>query len=130
MSSNVWSQTALVERALIMAIQRRRPEKSVVVHSDRGSQYMSMDYQQLLHRLGFIASASQTGNYYDNATMESFWHSLKVECLYRDKIESIEQTRSKIFDYIEGFYNSKRAHSALDYLSPDQFNHSSFQPSF
>jgi putative transposase len=121
--------SSLVERALIMALQRRRPENSVIVHSDRGSQYMSMDYQQLLRKLGFIASASQTGNCYDNATMESFWHSLKVECLYRDKIQSIEQTRSKVFDYIEGFYNSKRAHSALGYLSPNQFNHSSFQPS-
>jgi transposase InsO family protein len=115
-------RTELVERALVMALRGRRPDDTVIVHSDQGSQYMSMAYQRMLKKLGFKPSASRRGNCYDNATMESFWHSLKVESLYRHKILSVEQTRSLVFEYVETFYNSKRLHSALNYMTPNQFD--------
>lgn len=115
-------RTELVERALVMALRTRRPEHTVIVHSDQGSQYMSMAYQMMLEKLGFKPSASRRGNCYDNATMESFWHSLKVESLYRHKVLPMEQTRSLVFEYIETFYNAKRLHSALNYMTPNQFD--------
>ena len=114
--------TALIEQALLLAIKQRRPQKEVIVHSDQGSQYMSQAYQALLKRLGCIPSVSKRGYCYDNATMESFFHSLKVECLYRHPVLPIEQTRSLIFRYIETFYNPIRCHSSLNYLSPNAFD--------
>lgn len=114
--------TALIEQALLLAIKQRRPQKQVIVHSDQGSQYVSQAYQALLKRLSCIPSVSKRGYCYDNATMESFFHSLKVECLYRHPVLPIEQTRSLIFRYIETFYNPIRHHSSLNYLSPNEFD--------
>ena len=114
--------TALIEQAFLMAMKQRQPTTPVVVHSDQGSQYMSQAYQSLLKRLNCIPSVSKRGHCYDNAMMESFFHSLKVESLYRYPVLPVEQTKSLIFNYIEGFYNPKRTHSALNYLSPNDFD--------
>ena len=111
----------LVMSALTMAIWRRRPEQGVVVHSDRGSQYASEDYQALLEANGFLGSMSRKGDCYDNAAMESFFHSLKVEqvndCRYRTR----EEATADVFEYIETYYNTIRRHSTLKYLSPRDF---------
>jgi transposase InsO family protein len=111
----------LVMSALTMAVWRRRPEPGVVVHSDRGSQYASGDYQALLETHGFLCSMSRKGDCYDNAAMESFFHSLKVEqvndCRYRTR----EEAKADVFEYIETYYNRKRRHSGLQYLSPRDF---------
>lgn len=112
----------LITQALLMAVKQRQPDHPVIVHSDQGSQYMSQTYQTLLNRLNCIPSVSKRGNCYDNAMMESFFHSMKVESLYRYPVLPIEQTRSLVFNYIEGFYNPKRGHSALNYLSPNAFD--------
>jgi len=114
--------TALFEEALLMGIKKRQPAEAVIVYFDQGSQYMSQAYQALLQRLGCIPSVSKRGYCYDNAMMESFFHSMKVECLYRHPVLPVEQTRSLIFNYSEGFYNQKRHHSSLNYLSPNDFD--------
>jgi len=92
-----------------------------LLHSDRGIQYASGDYRQALGEAGLIASMSRRGNCYDNATMESFWATLKLELVYRRCFDTRAQARTQIFDYIETFYNRQRAHSALDYHSPVDF---------
>jgi putative transposase len=112
----------LVIRALDQAIQRRLPSKGCLHHSDRGSQYASQDYRQLLARHGFVASMSRAGNCYDNAAMESFWSSLKAEGLSQPLADEAA-TRLAVFDYIETFYNPQRRHSALGYQSPVDFEH-------
>lgn len=114
--------TPLIEQALLMARKQRQPTSPVVVHSDQGSQYLSQAYQALLNSLGYIASVSKRGYCYDNARMESFFHSMKVESIYRYPVLPIEQTRSLVFNYIESFYNPIRSHSALNYLSPNDFD--------
>jgi len=116
--------TALVNQALQMAWLNRRPSAGVLHHSDRGSQYTSEAYQQQLANLGCQVSMSRTGNCYDNAVMESFFATLKVECAasrFRTKAEA----RTAIFEYIEGWYNPQRLHSSLGYLSPVDFELSS-----
>ncbi len=111
----------LAMSALTMAVWRRRPEPGVVVHSDRGSQYASGDYQALLETHGFLCSMSRKGDCYDNAAMECFFHSLKVEqvndCRYRTR----EEAKADVFEYIETYYNAIRRHSTLNYLSPREF---------
>lgn len=111
----------LMLEALRQAVRQRRPQPGLIHHSDRGSQYASGEYQAALHKHGFMASMSGKGNCYDNATMESFFHSLKVERVYRMIYHTWEEARRDLFDYIEMFYNRKRRHSALDYLSPVAF---------
>jgi len=111
----------LMLTALRNAILQRRPGTGLLHHSDRGSQYASREYRAELRKHGFIASMSGKGNCYDNATMESFFHSLKVERVHRMRYESREEARKDLFDYIEMFYNRKRRHSALGYLSPVAF---------
>ena len=113
--------TALVLKALAMALLHRRPPAKLLFHTDRGVQYASGDYRQALANAGLIASMSRRGNCYDNATMESFWSTLKLELIYRHSFDTRTQARMQIFDYIETFYNRQRAHSALDYLSPVDF---------
>lgn len=113
--------TALVLTALDMALVHRQPARDLLFHSDRGVQYASADYRQRLAQAGFIASMSRKGNCYDNATMESFWSSLKLDLVYRRTFASHQQARSAIFDYIECFYNRQRSHSALGYCSPVDF---------
>lgn len=113
--------TALVLNALAMALLHRCPPAKLLFHTDRGVQYASGDYRQALGDAGLIASMSRRRNCYDNATMESFWATLKLELVYRSCFETRAQARLQIFDYIEMFYNRQRAHSALDYHSPVDF---------
>ena len=111
----------LVMQALNMAINRRKPAKGLICHSDRGSQYASYEYQGMLWKNGFIASMSRKGNCWDNAVMESFFHSMKVELLYGRRYYTKEKTEQLIFEYIEVYYNRKRLHSALGYKSPEEY---------
>lgn len=113
--------TLLVLKALAMALLHRCPPTKLLLHTDRGVQYASADYRQALERAGLIASMSRKGNCYDNATMESFWATLKLELVYRCSFTTRAQAKTHIFDYIETFYNRQRAHSALDYHSPVDF---------
>jgi transposase InsO family protein len=113
--------TALVLKALFMALLHRQPPTSLLFHSDRGVQYASADYRSALSQAGLVASMSRKGNCYDNAAMESFWSTLKLELVYRRDFQTHTHARSEIFDYIEVFYNRQRSHSALNYLSPVDF---------
>ena len=113
--------TSLVLKALDMALLHRKPPANLLFHSDRGVQYASGDFRQALSQASLVASMSRKGNCYDNATMESFWSTLKLELVYRGIFLTRAQARTQIFDYIEVFYNRQRAHSALDYNSPVDF---------
>ena len=104
--------------ALQMAVARRRPAPGLIVHSDRGAQFASAAYRQVLIHHGLLASMSRKGNCYDNAFMESFWSSLKYETVYHRKFATRDAARLALFDYIESFYNRTRLHSSLGYLSP------------
>lgn len=108
-------------RALKMAIQRRRPPRGCIHHSDQGSQYASGDYRAAVDAAGMICSMSAKGRCYDNAVAESFFHSLKVELVHGERFASREQAMSAIFKYMEVFYNNTRLHSALDYVSPANY---------
>jgi putative transposase len=111
----------LVIQALGMAYFRRRPPCALLHHSDRGSQYCSHDYQALLRLYGMTTSMSRKRNCYDNAPMESFFHSLKVERVHHQRYATRDEARSDVFNYIELFYNRLRRHSELDYRSPREF---------
>ncbi len=111
----------LVMAALRMALGQRQPARSLILHSDRGSQFASAPYRQLLAQHGLIASMSRQGNCYDNAFIESFWSTLKYELVYHHRFATFAEARSAIFTYIETFYNRSRLHSSLAYLSPIQF---------
>jgi len=113
--------TALVAAALSMALLHRQPPAKLLFHSDRGVQYASGDFRHALQAAKLVPSMSRKGNCYDNATMESFWSTLKLELVYRTRFDSRTQARSQIFDFIECFYNPKRLHSALNFLSPVDF---------
>lgn len=115
--------TSLISSALKMALEARRPGygSGLVHHSDRGSQYASLEYGTLLSDYGIQASMSRKANPYDNAAMESFFSTLKTELTHGQLYDSPGQARNEIFRYIEGFYNPTRRHSALGYLSPVQF---------
>ena len=112
--------TCLVEDALRMALGRRQPLDDLLHHSDRGSQYASQDYQDLLKGVGIQVSMSRRGNCYDNAMQESFFGTLKCECA-SERYPSRAAARTSLFEYIEAWYNRHRRHSALGYLSPEQF---------
>ena len=120
-SMSQWMPADLVARALQMALLHRRPEGDLVHHSDRGVQYASDAYQQLLIEHGITVSMSGRGDCYDNAMMESFWATLKTELIHQEHYVTREQARRSIFEYIEVFYNRKRLHSSLGYLSPESF---------
>jgi len=111
-------KSSLVKDALRMALDRRGKVDGVLYHSDRGVQYASSDYQKMLDQENLICSMSRKGNCWDNAVAESFFKTLKVECVYRQRIQTREQARQMIFEYIEVFYNRQRIHSTLDYQSP------------
>ncbi|MGP9497074.1 IS3 family transposase [Pseudoalteromonas sp. SCSIO 43095] len=113
--------SSLVCDALQMAIWRRGRPKDVIVHSDRGSQYASHAYRDLLSEHHLMQSMSRKGNCWDNACVESFFHSLKVEAIQYEPIMNRETMRQHVFEYIEIDYNKKRRHSALGYLSPEKF---------
>jgi putative transposase len=114
-------KTSLVATALKNAGAGRNPDPGLLHHSDRGCQYASTDYRSLLSTLKALPSMSGKGNCYDNATMESFWSTLKTEWLHRHQFQTHHQAQLAIFDYIETFYNPKRLHSALGYLSPVEY---------
>jgi transposase InsO family protein len=107
--------------ALKMAILQRRPQRQLVVHSDRGMQFASHAYRSALVEHNLIASMSRKANCYDNAYIESFWSSLKYEVVYQRRFATRADARVAIFDYIESFYNRARLHSSLGYVSPVTF---------
>lgn len=107
--------------ALEMAITRRRPPRGLIHHSDRGSQYTSGDYQRALADAGILPSMGRVGTCWDNALAESFWAVLKNELIYTRSWPTRKAARTAIFDYIEGFYNPTRRHSALNYASPNDY---------
>ena len=111
----------LAQRALCHAIEQRTPAKGLLIHSDRGKEYYANEYQALLKDNGLICSMSRKGSCWDNAEMESFFHSLKVEQVHHDDYRTRNEARSVIFDYIELFYNRQRKHSTIGYLSPSVF---------
>ncbi len=108
----------LVERALRMALARRHPQRGLIHHSDRGCQYTSHTYRQVLEQFGIRCSMSRKGNCWDNAVMESFFGSLKEECVASIIYPSQEQARTSLFEYLEVYYNRIRRHSTLGYVSP------------
>jgi putative transposase len=111
----------LAMTALKIAISQRRPPEGLVHHSDRGAQYASKDYQNLLQKHGMKCSMSRKGDCWDNAPMESFFGSLKMECTHHRRYHSRSEARRDIFYYIEVFYNDERLHSSLGYRSPAQY---------
>ena len=111
-------RTELVESAFRRAMFREGPVPGLIAHSDRGSQYASRDFRQLLEQHHVLSSMSAKGNCYDNAAMESFWATLKSELGIRKPFKTKEEARLAIFDYIEVFYNRRRIHSATGDLSP------------
>jgi putative transposase len=108
----------LVIAALRMALAQRCPGQPLIVHSDRGAQFASAAYRQVLTQHCLLPSMSRKGNCYDNAFIESFWSTLKYELVYHHRFTTHAQARTAIFDYIETFYNRIRLHSSLAYLSP------------
>jgi transposase InsO family protein len=114
-------ETSLVSDALKMAIARRNPGEGLLHHSDRGVQYASEDYMHLLQSHGMQISMSGKGDCWDNAAMESFWSTCKTELVNHEHYATHEQARASIFEYIEVFYNRKRLHSSLGYVSPETF---------
>lgn len=111
----------LAIRALNMAIALRRPPNGCIHHSDRGSQYCSHDYQKILRQHGFKVSMSGKGNCYDNAAMETFFKTIKAELIWRHSWQTRRAVEVAIFEYINGFYNPRRKHSALGWKSPLAF---------
>lgn len=106
--------------ALTMAIQRRRPGPGLIHHSDRGSQYAAGDYRKILHAAAITRSMSRKANCWDNAPMESFFGTLKTELVHQHEYPDREAARRDLFGYIEGYYNRRRIHSAIGYITPKQ----------
>lgn len=111
----------LVIDALKQALGRRTSQPGLILHSDRGSQYSAWSYRALLNEHGILQSMSKKGDCWDNAPMESFFKTLKVEEVYQQKYATREEARASIFEYIEIFYNRQRLHSALNYTTPEAF---------
>jgi putative transposase len=121
-----WSMSRRMTRGLVMdalrmAYWRRKPQPGVIFHSDRGSQYCSNEFQALLTTYQMLSSMSRKGNCWDNAVAESFFGTLKTERVFFSSYKTREEARRDIIDYVEMFYNSKRRHSHLGYLSPREF---------
>lgn len=121
-----WSMGTRLERKLVldalrMALHGRRPPQGLLHHSDRGSQYASIEYRELLQAYGILASMSRRGNCWDNAVVESFFKTLKVERVYHRSYKTRLEAQADIFQYIEVFYNRQRKHSAIGYRSPVDF---------
>ncbi|MBF0480031.1 MAG: IS3 family transposase, partial [Candidatus Omnitrophica bacterium] len=111
----------LTTQAMRQAILRRDPPKGLICHTDRGSQYAGNAFKSILAQREFIGSMSRKGDCWDNAVAESFFHTLKVELIHRNKFRTREEAKRKIFEYVEVYYNRKRAHSTLGFLSPFEF---------
>lgn len=121
-----WSMSDRIDQdltlsAITMALQLRQPARGLLHHSDRGSQYCATAYQQVLSDWQITPSMSRKANCWDNAVIESWHRTLKLELVYRQQYRSRDEARRSIFEYIESFYNRERRHSALGYLSPNQF---------
>ena len=114
-------EAALVNDALAKAGDRGRRRPSTVIHSDHGSQFTSWAFTENVRRLGLLSSMGTVGDCYDNAPMESFWGSMQIELLNRQKWRTILELAIAIADYIEHFYNRDRRHSSLGYLTPNEF---------
>ena len=114
-------RSSLVLSALSMALRSRRPHAGLVHHSDRGSQYAAMAYRDMLETHGIQSSMSRAGDCYDNALKESFFHTLKVECVHGSSFATRADARAAVFEYLEVFYNRERLHSALGFLTPLEF---------
>jgi transposase InsO family protein len=112
----------LVCDALTMALFRRHFPRGTIIHSDRGSQYCSKRYQRLISNNGLRCSMGRRANCYDNAAMESYFHTLKVELVHRERYTTRRMAKSKIFEYIETYYNRQRKHSAIGYRTPMQLD--------
>jgi transposase InsO family protein len=128
-----WAMSETLERALVldalqMALTSRHPSPGLLCHSDRGSQYASGDYQEALRKAGALCSMSRKGNCYDNAPTESFFASLKRELVYRTTFATRTEARAALFEWIAVWYNRKRTHSAVGYVSPEQFEQQYQQP--
>ena len=119
-------KTDLVLRAVTQATTRRKPAPGLILHSDRGSQYTSRSYRKLTQKSGITLSMSSTGNCYDNAVAESFFHTLKIAVVHGQTYQTRNQATRTIFEYIELFYNQERMHSTLNYLSPNEFEENYF----
>jgi putative transposase len=119
MGSRLTKELAIT--ALDRAMINQPPKEGLIHHSDRGSQYASIDYTDKLKKANITISMSRKGNCYDNACIESFHSTLKKELIYQKKYRTRDEAMMSIFDYLVGFYNSKRIHSSLNYLSPSQF---------
>lgn len=115
----------LVLEALEMAQKRQNPGRGLMHHSDRGSQYASKAYQRRLWRYGMICSMSRKGNCWDNAVVESFFHTLKTEHVYHERFRTRAEAKSSVFEWIEVFYNRQRLHSALGYVTPECYERQS-----
>ncbi len=118
-----WSMDSRMKKELVIdalesACIRRRPEIGLLLHSDRGLQYCSEAYQELIEKRGFICSMSRKGNCWDNAPMESFWGKLKTEWLNEIKFRTRAQAKQAVYEYIELFYNRRRLRSTNDYIAP------------
>ena len=120
--------SGLVREALRMAIQRRRPAPGMIVHSDQGSQYISFEYQRVLHTHGLLCSMSRKGHCSDNAVVESFFHTLKTELVGFEDYHTRDEARASLFEYMEVFYNRLRRHSTLNYRSPAEFETVNLSP--
>lgn len=121
-----WSMSEQIDTTLVldawnMAVTRRQPAGPLIFHSDRGIQYASHAFRQALARQNVTPSMSRKGNCYDNAAMESFWSTLKLELIYRHELLDRTSARTPLFDYIEAFYNTRRMHSSLGQRSPMEF---------
>jgi len=117
----------LVMNALDMAIKRRKPAGGLIHHSDRGSQYASGDFQELLNKHGIRCSMSRKGDCWDNAPVESFFGTLKQELIFHQRYHTRSHAKQSIFEYIERFYNRKRLHSTLGYQSPVDYEANYFK---
>ena len=120
-STSVRLQRELVLEALTMALSRRTPSSGLIYHTDRGSQYASHDFQNLLKKHGIICSMSGAGNCYDNAVVESFFATLKRERVHRRHYQTRAEARADLFQYIEIFFNRQRRHASTNHLSPERF---------
>jgi transposase InsO family protein len=120
----------LILKALTSALIQRRPPSGLIHHSDLGSQFTSHAFYQLAKEKGITLSHGKTGSAYDNAAMESFFHTLKTELTYFKTYQTLEEARLDIFTYIHTFYNSKRRHSTLNYQSPNQWEYNYQQHNF
>jgi transposase InsO family protein len=113
--------SSLVTTAIRNALSQRGKNPGIIFHSDRGSQYASKEVKDLLAANGIIQSMSRKGNCYDNAVMESFFHTLKTELIGFENFQTREEAKMKIFDYIEIYYNRQRIHSSIDYFAPVEY---------